>query len=116
MSKDLSHPVHKVSVALFVFLLLVASIFDLLAILPLMGTLISFFFMTIVKLSLAMSGYHAGILRMIIVFIILIVFETILSPIPSCIFYVGTFYIFNNRLYLIQQKLIASQQAAVTQT
>ncbi len=112
MDSPVKSPVRSISVILLIFLLAVATVFDLIGMLPFLGILVSFLFMTVVKLSLFMTGYHAGIVRTIFMFMALLLFETILSPVPTNIIYVISFYIFNQLLYKSQQKAL-SQQSVV---
>ena len=114
MSSTTKASIRKIPFILLIFLLIVATVFDLISLLPLLGFVMTFLFMTMVKLSLFMAGYHAGIMRMIFMFLVLLLFETILSPIPTNILYVISFYIFNQLLYKAQQKALLQQ--SVTQS
>jgi len=112
MSVNIERPIHKISFGLLLFLLLVAGLFDIIGMIPFLGIVTGILFTLTVKLTLSMAGYHAGIMRMILMFLALQLAEAVFSPIPSCTLYVMSFYFFNKRLYALQEKVIQEMEAA----
>lgn len=103
--------VKKMSLGLLFFLIGVSVPFDMLGAIPFVSILVTLLFLLMVKMQLMLHGYHAGVARMVFVFVGFLFIEVFFSLWPSALLYVITYYLFNNYAYGREKKRIEAHTA-----